>query len=143
VEFEIKGGERAHVSPALQLIHEGTNELSQEGWLFTRNGLYPVDAMDIVLCAVCKPDKDIVGVLCFADDDKKASEARMTLAYVEPSSRRQGVFTALWGEFLVRAKALGFSTVAIDVHANNSAAHTLMKKLSIDPVSATYRKRLP
>ena len=72
---------------------EGWNELVQEGFTPDGDGVSPVKPDNEVLFAV-SDDNDVVGVLAYALD-APANAYDVTLAYVEPSSRKRGVFKAL------------------------------------------------
>jgi predicted GNAT family acetyltransferase len=84
---------RAADTPAFALIAEGWNEMVQEGLTPDGVGVCPVKADDEVLYTV-SAEGDIVGVLVYGQE-ACGSVIRVSLAYVEPSMRKRGVFKML------------------------------------------------
>ena len=105
---------------AFALIAEGWNEMVQEGHTRACNGVCPVTAED-----------DVVGVIAFR---RVFPVFRVSLAYVEPSSRRKGVFKALLAEIRQNAIRTGHNGIHIWVSSNNSLAQTVLRRLD-QPVS--------
>ena len=116
----------AETSPALPVIYEGVNELVQDDILPETGLVFPVHGKDSVLYAASE-DGDIVGVLCFNN------ERRVTLLYVEPSSRRQGVATAL-----IAAFSKGGPIRSILVHSRNAPGLALAKKYKMVPYATSF-----
>ncbi|CAA2141516.1 GNAT family N-acetyltransferase [Hyphomicrobium sp. ghe19] len=123
---------------AFALLVEGWNELVQDG--FTPEGLAvcPVSADCECLYAYSDAD-DIVGALAFKYD--KAQDANViVLAYVEPSSRKRGVFTALLTELKNRSGGSESSAgrILITVPADNKIGTEVAAKLG-SPTTSSFR----
>ena len=113
----------AAATPAFALIAEGWNELVQEGMTPDLRGDSPVAWTQQVLFYA--REDEIVGVLCFSHDDV-CNAYVLSLAYVEPTSRRQGVFRVLWQELVKRASEAGVSRVMANIHESNNVAMAAM-----------------
>jgi GNAT superfamily N-acetyltransferase len=118
---------QASNTPAFALIAEGWNELVQESLTPDMQGVCPVSASSQVLYAL-GPDGDAVGVLTW-EHHKDQATFEVTLAYVEPSSRKQGVFTALYLALFEMAKKSGVSAIHFQLHPSNKPAATVLGKL--------------
>lgn len=119
-------------SPALPLIYEGLSEIVQEGWQTWRGIEPPVSPTDSTIYAVSASDSDVVGVLCFAWDTAHCI-ADVTLAYVEPSSRREGVFRQMWDALLYHVHKKQFTVSIGGVHPDNRVALDVFQKLKCRP----------
>jgi GNAT superfamily N-acetyltransferase len=126
----------AAATPAFALIAEGWNELVQDGLTPDLRGNSPVDWPNQVLYAA-REDGEVVGVLCYGRDDV-LNAFLVTLAYVEPTSRRQGVFRELWGVLLDKAKDQKIGRVILDVNVANRVALDTMGHLGVLPVSISH-----
>jgi GNAT superfamily N-acetyltransferase len=111
---------------AFAIIAEGWNELVQEGYTPDRDGGCPVSPSDEVFYAVSK-EGDLVGVLTYKQET--LGVARVTLAYVEPSSRKRGVFNALLAALKDRCQKVGWSRIDGLAAPNNEAALRTMKSI--------------
>lgn len=118
--MEIRYSESAGDTPAWPLIVEGVNALTQEG-LVTGRGNFPVSWSNEVLYAV-SDDGDIVGVICFSLQEAE-NQYRVTLGYVEPSSRGLGIYRKLWRELLSMSKSAHVTRVVGEVHVDNEKMH--------------------
>ena len=127
----------AAATPAFALIAEGWNELVQEGLTPDLRADWQSGANSQVLYADRDEDREIVGVLCFVVDDA-TQHLTVTMAYVEPTSRRQGVYRELWAALLHRAAELKAARVTLAVHVDNVVMHEVMKRLGQPVVGLTY-----
>ena len=126
-------------TPAFALIAEGWNELVQSGMTPEGRGNSPVHAKTEVLFAAHE-DGEIVGVLCF-DKVESLNQFFVSLGYVEPTSRKKGVYTALYAELMTRAKDEKISRIVGTVRAENKAMQQVMGKLGRKLVDLVYEDR--
>jgi hypothetical protein len=134
--FTLHTSARADVQPAIRIIYEGVNELVQEG-TFPHGGLtLGVKPDDEVIYAASGPG-DLIGVLCFSVGVEWLT---ISLAYVEPSSRRMGVFNAMWDQLLKRldTKPTPPPTIRVLVHHDNSLGLLLASKLKMLPQTTDF-----
>jgi RimJ/RimL family protein N-acetyltransferase len=126
-------------TPAFALISEGWNDLVQEGLTSEWVGYSPVGFDNEVLYAVrgSGADAEIIGVLCYMVL-KDVQNIHVTLGYVEPTSRGQGAYRAMWDALMARAKAAGIVKVVGVVHPANKAMQGVMQKLGRKLVGLTY-----
>lgn len=96
-DYTLRSDIFAEKSKAKPLIYEGASELVLEGH-FPFSGLtLGVGNHDHVVYAERGPG-DIVGIICYRMSLHQ--QLYVTLVYVEPSSRKTGVFKALFAEML-------------------------------------------
>ena len=138
----MKIGYSAHASntPAFALIAEGWNELVQEGFTPDGQGSCFVEPEDQVLYAV-REDDEVIGVLAFRHFEPLGM-FYVKLGYVEPTSRRQGVYRALYEALLDRAAKQKVFRVTSTVHVDNVAMHEVMKRLVNPVVALSYETML-
>ena len=127
---------QASNTKAFALIAEGWNELVQDGLTPDLLGICPVSATSEVLYAVSQ-DSDIVGVLAW-EHQRERGVFEVSLGYVEPSSRKQGVFSAMRSELLDMAKKAGASSIRFQVHPANTVARAVLLKLNGQVASVLY-----
>ena len=130
----------AIATPAFELIAEGWNFLVQEGLSPDYRGVCPVDWHNAVIyaCVGDRPgDGDVVGVLCYQHDDV-CNAYVVSLAYVEPTSRKEGVFRAMWAALLDRAKEKNVARVILEVSVRNAPAKAAMGRLGAEPERVVY-----
>lgn len=112
---------------AFALLVEGWNELVQYG--LTPDGLAvsPVTAECECLYAYSSDD-DIIGAIAyrFQPDTNSIS---IVLAYVEPSSRKRGVFRGLVDALKERCAAENISAVHMSVASHNQVAEAVLKQV--------------
>jgi hypothetical protein len=120
--FRVEHSKSAAYSQARTIIFEAVNELEQDG-LSPSHVLMPVNEDDEVLYACTNEFNDIVGVICYRAFPEVAT---VGVAYVEPSSRREGVMSALWAELKKRVSG---SRVIVPIHANNKVGLEVATKL--------------
>jgi len=108
-----------------QLIFEGVNEMVQ-------NATYPSDGLDLmvhtadqIIYAVDDKDNDVVGVLCFRIE---LGVAEISLVYVEPASRRQGVATGMMNCLNTKMISKGINRKATSIRAANEVAKIVLGK---------------
>jgi len=127
----------AAATPAFELIAEGWNFLVQDGLSPDYRGVCPVDWHNKALYACAGDEGEVVGVLTYQHDDV-CNAYVVSLAYVEPTSRKQGVFRALWSALLDRAKEKNVSRVILEVSVRNAAAKAAMGRLGAEPERVVY-----
>lgn len=120
---------------AFALIAEGWNEMVQEGLTPDREGVCPITAKDEVIY-VLSNDGDVVGVLTFLVDP--SGVARITLAYVEPSSRKRSVFRAMFEDLRARCAQRGVTRIDVAVSPRNDPGLRAMKTFGGGPQSISY-----
>ena len=126
----------AAATPAFALIAEGWNELVQEGLTPDMRGDCPVSWTNSVIFAA-RDDGEIVGVVCYNPCDVTKSFV-VSLGYVEPTSRKQGVFRELWAALVVKAKEAHVARVVVDVSVQNSAALAILRHLGVPAASCAH-----
>jgi predicted acetyltransferase len=127
---------RASSTKAFALIAEGWNEIVQDGFTPDLVGTCPVTADSEVIFAA-SDDGDVVGVLTWTHH-KLLDLFEVTLGYVEPSSRKRGVFAEMFADLLQRAKRAHVATVHIPIHPGNSVGRVVSEKLSGRPTAVIY-----
>lgn len=139
-DFTVHHSLYAADTPALKIIYEGISELAQEGHMPERGVKMLVMQDDGVIYAMTKQN-DIVGVICYTRKSMIRT-AHITLAFVEPSSRRLGVFKKM-AEFLkAQLKSEHISCMTMDVHADNEVGHKAAHFLKFTPDVAHYSARI-
>lgn len=133
--MQVEHASAASASKAWPLIVEGVNELVQEGLLVDRCG-FPVNWDDQVLYAVSR-EGDVVGAVCYRKESW-SNGAHISLGYVEPSSRRQGVYRLLFAALVERGKAEGLVQITGTVDAKNDAMQKTMAALGRKLTRLTY-----
>ena len=126
----------AAATPAFALIAEGWNDVVQEGMTPDLRGDCPVAWTSQVLYAE-REDGELVGVLCWVHDDVTNAYV-VSLGYVEPTSRRRGVFRELFVALRTRAAEQNIWLIVLQAHAHNGAAHEVLKRLGIPLASLVY-----
>ncbi len=108
----IEHAQSAGASPAWLLLVEGFNEISQDGFSTRKIMIRPEDQVLYIRSG----DGDIVAALSYRIDSNNRA-LLVSLVYVEPSSRRLGLFKALWHELSIRAKNADCDHIQAEVHA--------------------------
>lgn len=118
-------------TPAFALLTEGWNDLVQDG--FTTDGMAVCPLRSTTECFYATNDTDeIVGVLAF-DFDITTAVFTVRLAYVEPSSRKTGVFAALFAA--LKSSVEPGDKIAVPVAAHNKLALDVLSRFGIVPES--------
>lgn len=123
MNIELKHSKSVARTAAFALIAEGWNEMVQDGISPDMVGLPPFTAESQVIYAR-SDDGDIVGVLVLRHMD---GVLQVQLAYVEPSSRRAGVFRKLMGAAKDLGETQGASGVRMNVPADSDLADILSR----------------
>ena len=134
--MKIVHSKQAANTAAFALIAEGWNELVQEGFTPDGQGFCPVEANDQVFYAE-REDGEIIGVLAYQHYEP-LGQFYVKLGYVEPTSRRQGVYRALFEALLKRAVADKISRITSTVAVDNVAMQEVMKRLGRPLVGLAY-----
>ena len=131
---------RASHTPAYGLLADGWNEVVQDGFAPDQQGVSPVTWDNEVIYAV-SDEGDIVGVIAWASAPQSAVYI-VTLAYVEPSSRRRGVFKALFRELTARAVKQNVIRIDATVYGDNPRATAAFKRVGGMPAAVTLENDL-
>jgi GNAT superfamily N-acetyltransferase len=124
-------------SPAFPLISEGMNFLVQEG-LHCGNE-HILHETDQAIWA--EEDGEVLGVIVFRY--KVASSAiQIVLSYVEPSSRRNGLYTRLMNALVARAEEQSIVRILSTVSTVNAAMIKLMQKMGRPPTAVLYELKV-
>ena len=123
-------------TPAFALIAEGWCELVSDGHTPDYQGICPVDAKSELFYGRSK-EGDCVGVLVFTHD-KQTHVITIQLAYVEPSSRQQNVFTEMFTELTGLAAQRSVKLIYADVSGENAGAKIVLTKLKAVPITVKY-----
>ena len=136
--MKIEISESAYKTPAFALIAEGWNEMVQASLTTDGQALWPVGGDDTVLYTTLDSG-EVVGVLVLASEGAPyARAARVTLAYVEPSMRKKGVFKAMLAAALDVAKSKQMSKVSISCSPDAGVMQLVMRKFDIPVATVTY-----
>ena len=115
---------QASATDAFALLAEGYNELVQDGHTPERLGASPVGWSNEVYYAAVA-ENEIVGVIAW-DQVPQLGALVVTLAYVEPSSRRRGIYKELFAALCDHAKKRGVRKIIHQVGVENATARTVM-----------------
>lgn len=122
-------------SDVYSLVVEGWNELVQDGFDVDFRSC-PFGRHDQVAAAFAA--EEVVGVLCWRRDEPRGVWA-VTLAYVEPSSRKQGAMRQLWGHMLThREDRAAAAPILFNLHPENSVAATVVQRLGLCVQSVSF-----
>jgi ribosomal protein S18 acetylase RimI-like enzyme len=122
------------------LVYEGISDQVQEGLSPLFGVQFPVSIDDGVIWADT-PKEEPVGIITFRRD-KNRRAAVLTCVYVEPSSRRMGVFTkmtTLLKETLVQE---GLTRVLGTVHVRDKVGLAAFQKVGLLPRTCEMEMRL-
>lgn len=136
----IKHNKNARTTDAFAIIAEAWNELVQDGLTPDYVSVPPIFDESEVLYAISE-DGDIVGVLVWHHEASAAAYV-ITLAYVEPSSRQQGVFTAMFAELKKRACAVGAKFIRSTVTAAQVSQFDVFARVGCRKAAITYEQRV-
>ena len=125
---------RASNTPAFGLLAEGWNELVQDGFTAEGDGSPPVRPDDEVLYVHGDSEDDVTGVLAF--DHTLALTVRM--AYVEPSSRRRGVFKAMLADLREIALVRGVDRIHMSAPVENAPFQAVLMRMGGPTVAVVY-----
>ena len=138
--LKIEYSRKASQTPAFALLAEGWNEIVQSGFTPDLVGVCPVTADTEVLYAI-STEGDLVGVLAW-DGSTPDGKYRVTMAYVEPSSRRKGVFHALLTTLKQKARqdspVNGVGTIISIIGEQNTIAKLAFAREQGQPVCSIY-----
>jgi L-amino acid N-acyltransferase YncA len=115
---------QASATDAFALLAEGYNELVQDGHTPDRLGASPVSWSNEVYYATVA-ENEIVGVIAW-EAVPQLGALVVTLAYVEPSSRRRGIYKELFTALCDHAKKRGARKIIHQIGVENATARTVM-----------------
>ena len=138
--MEIGYSKRAGSTPAFELLAEGWNEIVQSGFTPEHDGVSPVLASNEVLYTY-NAEGELLGCLAWSSDIA-AGEAKVTLAYVEVTSRKTGIFKALWVAFKQRLQKDDIERITLQVGVENKVMQAVLRHVECVPVSFTYDMQL-
>ncbi len=131
LNFKINAG-MARSSAARALIFEAASEMENDG-VSTVDGLsLGVDFHDEVFYATAE-EGDVIGVLPFYHDGNRCT---VRFAYVEPSSRKEGVFRAMWDALMQRLNE--GTEVTFEVSTFNEGMAELARRLGGRALALRY-----
>ncbi|MEJ6846700.1 GNAT family N-acetyltransferase [Sinorhizobium fredii] len=139
--LEIAYSRQAADTEAFTLLAEGWNELVQDGYTPDRMGVPPLDWSDEVLYAIGR-DGDVIGVLTWRTVTAVACFV-VTLAYVEPSSRGNGVFRALLAALRQHAAKAGIGRIVATIFHDNPAGTAACLKTGGSGTAVVYEWDVP
>jgi ribosomal protein S18 acetylase RimI-like enzyme len=135
MKISIGFSKSAFDTPAFALLAESWNELVQSGLTMDNDGLPPFGVDTKVLYAT-SGEGDIIGLLAWAE---LHGTAHVSMAYVEPSSRRRGVLKDLWGNMRSRLQAAQITRVCTQTHMDNDPFKAFMHYLLAPPKALMYQ----
>lgn len=121
-----------HSPDVLRLVAEGFNTMMQSKVM--RPDWMQLQSEDTIHAAI-SGDGDVIGVAVVR---YKLSGAELLMAYVEPSSRRFGVFTELYKSVMNDIAREHVTHMTMTVDNTNEAMMTALKKIPNVPISTTY-----
>ena len=130
---------RASCTNAFALLVEGWNEMVQEGWTPDGVAVSPVRASDEVFYAVSK-EGDIVGAMAFRTED---DAIRINLSYVEPSSRRRGIYRQMLDELLKLARERSILKLISEVSTENKVMRAVLHRTGRRAVAVVFELTVP
>ena len=133
MNIELKHSKSAARTAAFALIAEGWNEMVQEGVTPDLLGVPPFSAESQVVYAK-SDDGDIVGVVVV---QHQADVLQVQLAYVEPSSRKCGVFRKLMNAARDLAETQGAAGLRVNVPSESDIAD-ILSKMGYVPVTTGF-----
>lgn len=136
----VKYDRRAANTSAFAILAEAWNELVQDGITPDGVGIPPINADSEVLYAISE-DGDIVGVIAW-DHNLDEDAYELTLAYVEPSSRRRGVFKELFAAMRERAYTNGVSRIVSKVPVTSPVALEVFDRVGGSQALITYEHQV-
>lgn len=138
MSFKIDHSDKLTLAPqsVIKLAHEGCNALVQSDLVFPR-ALFSMDWDSRVMYATDDVGGDVVGITCFKLTEHRRSWY-VSLSYVEPSSRRRGVYRALWSALLERARAEKIDLINSATHANNTEMLEINRRLGKKVLMVEY-----
>lgn len=136
MSLNIAYSRRALHTPAFALLAEGWNEIVQEGMSPELVGVSPVAPDDEVFHAV-SADGDIVGVLSWSAPTN-SGVFKITIAYVEPTSRRKGVFKALMNALREIATQDKIVRITTEIAPMNAIAKAAFGQVGLKPSTVVY-----
>jgi len=119
-------------TPAFALLAEGWNELVQEGLTADGDGAPPWLFDDEVLYVVV--EREILAVLVY----RKTLVVTVKLVYVEPSSRRRGLFKSLLGALGEIARTAGVETIRMQTPSENVPFQAVLRHMKLTVSSVGY-----
>lgn len=135
-DLRIVSEDRLGDTHAFRLIVEGFYRLSESGYGATRGG-FPAQWSDRVIYVEDDATGEAVGVLTFSHQQER-NTFYVTLGYVEPASRGQGIYRMMWNELVEIARHEGITRIEGETHKDNNEMHAVMKALGRRPVSVSY-----
>lgn len=133
---KVEYSRRAAFTPAFVLIAEAWHEHVYSDLSPDRVGIPPVDEQTQVIYAR-SAEGDIVGVLLYKHHEYRCVY-EITLSYVEPSSRKQGVYRAMFAALTARAKDRAITRIVTTVTANANSHISAFNRLKGHLATVTY-----
>lgn len=124
------------MSSGVPLLHEAMHEIMQSMTEHWPQNTYPVNLTDPAIIAVDRKSNDIVGLLVYRSVSSRTVE--ITLAYVEASSRRQGVLTQMFEHLKWRNRQNGRRRIELTTRFNNPEMTHAAVALKLVPYVKTY-----
>ena len=127
---------QASATDAFAFLAEGYNELVQDGHTPERLGTSPVGWSNELYYATLA-EGEVVGVLAW-EQVPQLGALVVTLAYVEPSSRRRGVYKELFAALVEHAKKRGVRKIIHQIGVENATARSVMLATKAILTSQTF-----
>ena len=124
MSVKVSYSKQASATDAFALLAEGYNELVQDGHTPERLGTSPVGWSNELYYATLA-EGEVVGVLAW-EQVPQLGALVVTLAYVEPSSRRRGIYKELFAALVDHANKRGVRKIIHQVGVENATARSVM-----------------
>lgn len=133
--MEVLYSRRASHTEAYELLAEAWTAAIQAGYAQEFKGIPPCTGDHEVLYVMAE-EGDVIGVLTF-EASKESAVYIISTAYVEPSSRRQGIFKAMLDTLFVRATKVGVMHVLCTLPLSNVEGLKTFTKVGAKSISTT------
>jgi hypothetical protein len=135
--MEFRYNQHAGATSAWRLVIEGHHLLMQENRSPTDRGGVATKWDSQIVFALEVGD-EVVGALCW-DNNTICNSFDVTLAYVEPSSRRLGVFRGMWEEMLKVARQNNVDRIQAPLRFGDDLCFTVLQKIGMLPKRVTMQ----
>ena len=133
--MEVLHNRRASYTEAYTLLAEAWNSMVQAGQTPLFKGV-PAFAGDHEVLYVLAEEGDVIGALTY-EASRDSAVYTVSMAYVEHSSRKRGVFRAMLNSLRLRAAGANVHYVICDLHVTNTDSLKTFSKLGAKHVSTT------
>lgn len=132
---DVKYEPRAKRSTAFALIAEGWNELVQGSYTVDYDSLPAIKDHTEILYV--QQGTEVIGFLAY-NMERTEHKIEIVLAYVEPTSRRQGHFRMMLAHLRNLARNADIDQITVAVSPANKTMAAVLKAVKAEPLTITY-----